>query len=91
MYSRLGTIVAILMGIFPFFALGYKIFEVSTTAIVVYAAILIILAAGLAIAPRLNLVEAGVDAPGERAPRAPAAPIEWSWDGVNREPEEEIQ
>jgi hypothetical protein len=89
MYSRLGTIVAVLMGTFPFFALGYKIFEVSTTAIVVYAAILVILVAGLAIAPRLNLIETAADASDERAPRPQAAPIEWSWDGVNRGPEDE--
>ena len=89
MYSRLGTIVAVLMAAFPFLALGYKIFEVSATAIIVYGAILAILAVGLAIAPRVNLVEVTADASVEPAPRAAAPPIEWSWEGINREPGED--
>jgi hypothetical protein len=87
MYSKLGTVVAVLMGAFPFAALGYKMAEDSTIAIVIYGVIVLILLGGVLIGPRLNLAEA--DAAGERAPRQPAPPIEWSWDGVNRQPGEE--
>jgi hypothetical protein len=87
MYSKLGTIVAILMGAFPFIALGFTLAEVSATAVIVYGAIVLILLAGVLIGPRLNLAEA--DAAAERAPRQPAPPVEWSWDGVNRQPGEE--
>jgi hypothetical protein len=88
MYSKLGTAVAILMGAFPFLALGYTIAGVSATAIIVYAVVLVILLGGLLLAPRLNLVEASADT-AERTPRAPAPPLEWNWDGVNRQPGEE--
>ena len=88
MYSKLGTVVAILIGAFPFVALGYTMAGDSATGIVVYGVIVLILLAGVLIGPRLKLVEADVEA-GERAPRQPAPPIEWSWDGVNRQPEEE--
>ena len=88
MYSKLGTAVAILMGAFPFLALGYTIAGVSATAIIVYAVVLVILLGGLLLAPRLNLAEASTDTAG-RTPRAPAPPLEWNWDGVNRQPGEE--
>jgi hypothetical protein len=88
MYSKLGTTVAILMGAFPFIALGYTIAGVSAIAIVVYAVVLVILLGGLLLAPRLNLAEASADTAG-RSPRAPAPPIEWNWEGVNRQPGDE--
>jgi hypothetical protein len=87
MYSKLGTVVAILMGAFPFVALGYSMAEDSATGIIVYAAIVLILLAGVLIGPRLKLAEADIEA-GESAPRQPAPPIEWSWDGVNRQPDD---
>jgi hypothetical protein len=87
MYSKLGTVVAILMGAFPFVALGYTVAGDSMTGIVVYAAMVLILLAGVLIGPRLKLAEADMEA-GERAAREPAPPIEWSWDGVNRQPDE---
>jgi hypothetical protein len=89
MYSKLGTIVAILMGAFPFFALGWKVTENSTVAIAVYGGIVLILLVGLFLGQRLNLAEAGADGAATRAPREPAPPIEWSWDGVNRQPGED--
>jgi hypothetical protein len=88
MYSKLGTAVAILMGAFPFVALGYTMAEDSATGVIVYAAIVLILLAGVLIGPRLKLADADIEA-GERAPRQPAPPIEWSWDGVNRQPGED--
>jgi hypothetical protein len=88
MYSKLGTVVAILMGAFPFAALGYMMAEDSTIGIITYGVIVLILLAGVLIGPRLNLAEADADA-GSAAPRQAAPPIEWSWDGVNRQPGEE--
>jgi hypothetical protein len=88
MYGKLGTVVAILMGAFPFVALGYTMAEDSATGIIVYAAIVLILLAAVLIGPRLKLAEADAET-GESAPRQPAPPIEWSWDGVNRQPGED--
>ncbi|HEX5688985.1 MAG TPA: hypothetical protein VFX76_03235 [Roseiflexaceae bacterium] len=89
MYSRTGTIVAILMGAFPFFALGWKLFQDSVVGISVYGAIVLILVIGALLGPRLNLASIAVDdSSPERAPREPAAPIEWNWDGVNRQPDD---
>ena len=89
MYSKLGTAVAVLIGAFPFFALGYKIFEVSATVIIVYVVILVILVAGLMIAPRLNLATVESADGADTRTREPAPPIAWSWDGVNRQPGDE--
>ena len=90
MYSKLGTVVAILMGAFPFVALGFMMAEDSLTGIITYAVIVLILLAGVLIGPRLNLAAAEAEADtGSTAPRQPAPPIEWSWDGVNRQPGEE--
>jgi hypothetical protein len=88
MYSKLGTAVAVLMAAFPFLALGYKMAEDSTVGITVYALILIILLASLLVGPRLNLAAADVEA-SEHPAHEPAPPIEWTWDGVNRESGEE--
>ncbi|MFL5800679.1 MAG: hypothetical protein ACJ8CR_02955 [Roseiflexaceae bacterium] len=92
MYSKLGTAVAIVMAAFPFLALGYKMAEDSTIGITVYAVILVMLLAGLLIGPRLNLAVASAEASAEASEypaREPAPPIEWDWDGVNRQPDEE--
>jgi hypothetical protein len=88
MYSKLGTAVAVLMAAFPFLALGYKMTEDSTVGITVYAVILVILLAGVLIGPRVNLAAADVEA-SEHPASEPAPPIEWTWDGVNRQPDEE--
>jgi hypothetical protein len=89
MYSRPGTIIALLMGAFPFLALGYKIFEDSTFGGVIYAVILLILVLGITIAVRAQIVLPEPAAAGSdvRAARQPAPPITWSWDGVDRQPE----
>jgi hypothetical protein len=89
MYSKLGTIVALLLGAFPFFALGYKVFEDSLKAGVVYGAIVLLLAISLFIASRIDISLAATPdtAPAGPAPREPAPPITWSWDGVDRQPE----
>ena len=91
MYSRLGTIVALLIGAFPFLALGYKLFADSTFAGVIYGAIILVLVVGIAIAVRAQIVlpEAADAGSGTRVVRRPAPPITWSWDGVDREPESE--
>jgi hypothetical protein len=89
MYSRPGTIIALLMGAFPFLALGYKIFEDSTFGGVIYAVIVLILVLGIMIAVRTQIVlpEAAAAGSGMPVARQPAAPITWSWDGVDRQPE----
>jgi len=89
MYSRPGTIVALLMGAFPFLALGYKLFEDSAFGGVIYAVIILILLLGIAFAVRAQIVLPEPAAAGSdtRAARQPAAPITWSWDGVDRQPE----
>jgi hypothetical protein len=88
MYSKLGTAAAIVMAAFPFLALGYKMTENSTVGITVYAVILALLLVGLLIGPRLNLVEASAET-GEQPAHESTPPIEWNWDGVNRQLGEE--
>jgi hypothetical protein len=89
MYSRPGTIIALLMGAFPFLALGYKLFEDSAFGGVIYALIILILVVGIMIAVRAQIVlpEAAAAGSETRAARQPSAPITWSWDGVDRQPE----
>jgi hypothetical protein len=95
MYSRVGTVIALLVGAFPFVALGYKLFEGQTTVTsgVVYAVIVLVLVVSLFIASRLNIVlsPSATTASGTRTPRRPAPPITWSWDGVDRQPEGDDQ
>ena len=55
--------------------------EGSFTLIVV-AALFVVFFATLFIATRITL-----DPETARAPRPPAPPIAWSWDGVNRQPD----
>ncbi len=84
MYSKLGTVFAVALAIFPFSVVLAKLAETeSTITIIVVATIFFIFFATLFIATRITLdPEPGVAA----APRAPAPPIAWSWDGVNRQP-----
>jgi len=89
MYSKLGTAVAILMAVFPLFALGWRLLEDSVVGIAVYGAILLILLVGLFFGSRLNLATADAEPTRQGPPREPAPPIEWSWDGVNRQPGED--
>jgi hypothetical protein len=74
------------MGAFPFLALGWKMLEDSVVGIAVYGAIVLILLAGALLGPRLNLAASGADASEKRPPREPAPPIEWTWEGDNRQP-----
>jgi hypothetical protein len=86
-YSKLGTVVAIVMAIFPFAAVLAKLAETeSAVTVIVVAAICVILFAVLVIATRITLEPEPEVA---KAPRPPAPPITWSWDGVNREPDSE--
>jgi hypothetical protein len=85
-YSKLGTTIAIIAAIFPFAAVIVSLAqsESAFTAIVV-AVIVAVFFATLAIASRIT-VEPEVEA--AAVPRAPAPPIEWNWDGINRQPGE---
>lgn len=89
--NRLWTVIAVLAGAFPFVALGFKLFETSTFTGLVYSLIVLILVGSAAIAVRANITLPTSEAVASptRAPRPPAPPIEWSWDGVNRQPEGE--
>ena len=92
MYNRLGTTIALLMGAFPFLALGYKLFETSAFAGVVYAVIIVILVGAIMIAARTNIeLPETAEATASAAPRPPAPPISWSWDGVDRQPDADDQ
>ena len=85
MYSKLGTLVAIVMAIFPFAAVLAKLAETeSSVTVIVVAAICLILLAVLLIATRITLEP---EPEATKAPRQPAPPVTWSWDGVNREPD----
>ncbi len=85
MYSKLGTVIAIIAAIFPFAAVAASLArsESAFTAIVVVVIIAVFFAT-LVIASRIT-VEPELET--TAAPRAPAAPIEWSWDGINRQPD----
>lgn len=84
MYSKLGTVVAVAMAIFPFAAVLAKLAETeSATTVSVVAVIFVLFFGTLLVATRITLEP---DTETARAPRAPAPPIAWSWDGVNRQP-----
>ena len=84
MYNKLGTVVAVVMAIFPFAATLAKIAQTeSSVTVIVIAAIFIVLFAVVLIATRITLEPEPEVA---KAPRQPAPPITWSWDGVDREP-----
>jgi hypothetical protein len=84
-YSKLGTVIVIVAAIFPFAVVIASLAqsESAFTAIVV-AVIVAVFFATLVIASRIT-VEPELETPAS-APRAPAAPIEWNWDGINRQP-----
>ena len=86
MYSKLGTVIAIIAAIFPFVAVIGSLArsESALTAIVVTVIVAVffatlVVASRITIEPELETVAS--------APRTPAAPIEWSWDGINRQPD----
>jgi len=84
-YSKLGTLVAIIMAIFPFAAVLAKLAETeSAVAVILVAAICAILFAVLLIATRITLEP---EPEVVKAPHQPTPPVTWSWDGVNREPD----
>jgi hypothetical protein len=84
-YSKLGTVIAIIAAIFPFAAVIASLAqsESAFTAIVVTVMVAVFFVT-LVIASRIT-IEPEMETAAS-APRAPAAPIEWSWDGINREP-----
>lgn len=85
MYSKLGTAIAVVMAIFPFAAVLTKLAETEgATTVIVVAAIFAIFFVTLLVATRITLEP---ETETVRAPRAPAPPIAWSWDGVNRQPD----
>ncbi len=75
-YNKLGTVVAAVLAIFPFAAVLAKLAATEKTVSVVLFAVLFI-AMRITIEPEPEVT---------KAPRQPAPPIAWSWDGVNREP-----
>ena len=79
---------AVVALIFPFAAVGAKIAQTeSVVTVIVYAAIMVVLFGSLLIAPRVTL-DRTPEAEAVRPARPPAPPVAWSWDGVNRAPEE---
>ena len=86
MYSKLGTVNAIIAAIFPFAVVIASLAqsESAFTAIVV-TLITAVFFVTLLIASRITVEPERETA---AVPRAPNAPIEWSWDGMNRQPEE---
>jgi len=83
-YNKFGTVIAIMLAIFPFAATLAKLAQTeSAVTVMVVTAIFVILFAVLLIATHITLEPEPEVA---KAPRPPAPPITWSWDGVNREP-----
>ncbi len=84
MYSKLGTVIAIVAAIFPFAAVIASLAksESALTSIIV-TVIIAVFFLTLVIATRIT-VEPELET--AAVPRVPAAPIEWSWDGINRQP-----
>jgi hypothetical protein len=85
-YSKLGTVIAIIAAIFPFAVVIASLAQTESafTAIVV-TVIVVVFFATLFIASRIT-VEPELETAAS-APRPPAAPIEWNWDGINRQPD----
>jgi hypothetical protein len=84
-YSKFGTVIVVIAAIFPFAAVVTSLAksESAFTAIVVTAIVAVffltlVIASRITIEPELETTA---------APRAPAAPIAWSWDGINRQPD----
>ncbi len=84
MYSKLGWVIAVALAIFPFSVVLAKLAETEgTLTLIIVATIFVIFFATIFIATRITLDPEPETA---AAPRAPAPPIAWSWDGVNRQP-----
>ena len=84
MYNKFGTLIAIMLAIFPFAATLTKLAQTETSVtIIVVAALFVVLFTVVLIATRITLEPEPEVA---KASRQPAPPITWSWDGVNREP-----
>ena len=84
MYSKLGTTIAIIAAIFPFAAVIINLARSeSVFTTIVVALIAAVFFVTLLIASRIT-VEPDLEA--AAVPREPAPPIEWSWDGINRQP-----
>ena len=85
MYNKLGTVLAIALAIFPFAAVIAKLAQSETvTTTLIVAAIAAIFFVVVLVATRIT-----IEPEPETAARQPAPPIDWSWDGVNRRPDEE--
>lgn len=83
MYSKLGSVVAVALAIFPFAVVLAKLAETEgLVTVIVVAVIFVVFFATLFVATRITL-----DPETASAPRQPAPPIAWSWDGVNRQPD----
>jgi hypothetical protein len=88
--NRLITFLALLAAAFPFAALGYKLFQVeSTTTAIVFVLVVAGFIAVALVGPRAGLPAEATDDGTGHAPRPPAPPVTWSWDGVDRQPGEE--
>ena len=83
MYSKLGTVAAVALAVFPCSVVLAKLAQTETTEASVVAAIAVIFFGTLLVATRSTVDPEPEPA---RAPREPAEPIAWSWDGVNRQP-----
>jgi hypothetical protein len=84
-YSKLGTVIAVVAAIFPFAAVIASLAKsesaftsIVVTLIVAVFFVTLVIASWITIEPEPETAA---------APRAPAAPIEWSWDGINRQPD----
>ncbi|HEX9369727.1 MAG TPA: hypothetical protein VF897_01925 [Roseiflexaceae bacterium] len=84
MYSKLGTVIAIALAIFPFAVVIAKIAQTeATVTLIVTAAIATIFFAVIWIASVVTVAPETAS-----GPREPAPPVAWSWDGVNRQPDQ---
>jgi len=84
-YSKLGTVIVVVAAIFPFAAVIASLAQsesaftaIVVTVIVAVFFVTLVTASRITIEPEMETAAS--------APRAPAAPIEWSWDGINRQP-----
>jgi hypothetical protein len=83
-YSKLGTVIAIIAAIFPFAVVIASLAQSeSALTVIVVAVIVAVFFVTLVIASRIT-VEPELET--AAVPRAPNAPIAWSWDGINRQP-----
>ncbi len=87
MYNKFGTVIAIALAIFPFATVLAKLAESeSSVTVIVVAAIFVVFFATLLVATRITIEPEPESS--AAAPRQPAPPIAWSWDGVNRQPDD---